>query len=64
VSRQVQAAAAGGDWLILVFHRIVDTNPINDMQYRKADFEAIVDDIASRGVEVLTVSEVHARGFR
>jgi peptidoglycan/xylan/chitin deacetylase (PgdA/CDA1 family) len=64
VTRQVQAATAGGDWLILVFHRIADSNPIDDLEYAQADFERIVDDVASRGVEVLTVSEVYSRDFR
>lgn len=64
VSREVQAAVDGGDWLILVFHKIVESNPRDDMEYRRADFELIVDDIASRGIEVLTVSEVYSQGFR
>ena len=64
VSQQVQAAIAGGDWLILVFHKIVGSDPISDLEYRQADFERIVDDVASRGVEVLTVSEVYDQGFR
>jgi peptidoglycan/xylan/chitin deacetylase (PgdA/CDA1 family) len=64
VSQQVQAAIAGGDWLILVFHKIVDSDADDDSEYLKANFEQIVDDIASRGVELMTVSEVYASGFR
>ena len=64
VSQQVQAAIAGGDWLILVFHKIVDSNADDDSEYLKSNFEQIVDDIASRGVEVMTVSEVYSSGFR
>jgi peptidoglycan/xylan/chitin deacetylase (PgdA/CDA1 family) len=63
ISRQVQAAMAGGDWLILVFHRIVESEADDETEYLQSDFESIVDDVASRGVEVLTVSEVHALGF-
>ena len=64
VSQQVQAAIAGGDWLILVFHKIVDSDADDDSEYLKSNFEQIVDDIASRGVEVMTVSEVYSSGFR
>lgn len=64
VSQQVQAAIAGGDWLILVFHKIVDSDADDDSEYLQGSFEQIVDDIASRGVEVMTVSEVYASGFQ
>ncbi|MGI0037887.1 MAG: hypothetical protein ACRD99_05975, partial [Nitrososphaera sp.] len=64
VSQQVQTAIAGGDWLILVFHKIVDSSASDDSEYLQDNFEQIVDDIASRGAEVLTVSEVYASGFR
>ena len=64
VSSEVQSAIEGGDWLIIVFHRIVNTNANQEMEYLKSDFEQIVDDVASRGVEVLTVSEVHENKFR
>lgn len=64
VSQRVQAAIAGGDWLILVFHRIVGADADQATKYLQSDFEQIVDDIASRGVDVLTVSEVHADRFR
>lgn len=67
VSEQVQKALEGGDWLILVFHRIVeggDSGPADqETKYLKADFESIVDDTASRGVQVLTVSEVYESNF-
>lgn len=63
VSEKVQAAIAGGDWLILVFHRIVDTDADLESEYLQADFEVIVDDVVSRGVDVMTVSEVHENGF-
>jgi peptidoglycan/xylan/chitin deacetylase (PgdA/CDA1 family) len=64
VSQRVQDAIAGGDWLILVFHKVVDSDADEDSEYLQSNFEQIVDDIASRGVEVLTVSEVYANGFR
>lgn len=64
VSQRVQASIDGGDWLILVFHRIVDSDARLDTMYLKSDFELIVSDVASRGVDVLTVSEVYAEKFR
>lgn len=64
VSQRVQAAIAGGDWLILVFHRIVDSDADAATKYLRQDFEQIVDDVASRGVDVLTVSQVYADRFR
>jgi peptidoglycan/xylan/chitin deacetylase (PgdA/CDA1 family) len=64
VSQQVQDAIAGGDWLILVFHRIVESTADQRIEYPRSNFEQIVDDVASRGVDVLTVSEVHDGNFR
>jgi peptidoglycan/xylan/chitin deacetylase (PgdA/CDA1 family) len=64
VSQRVQAAIAGGDWLILVFHRIVDSDADAATKYLRQDFEQIVDDVASRGVDVLTISQVYADRFR
>ncbi len=64
VSERVQSAIANGDWLILVFHRIVESNANHEMTYLRADFEAIVDDVASRGVDVMTVAEVYESKFR
>jgi peptidoglycan/xylan/chitin deacetylase (PgdA/CDA1 family) len=59
VSERVQSAIINSDWLILVFHRIVAQGPVEGSEYLRADFEAIVDDVASRGVDVMTVSEVY-----
>jgi len=58
VSERVQSAITNGDWLVLVFHRIADLDD-DQTAYRTADFATIVDDIASRGVDVMTVSEVY-----
>lgn len=64
VEERVQAAISGGDWLVLVFHKIVDSAPTVDTEYAKSDFQQIVDDIASRGIDVMTVSEVYQDRFR
>ena len=60
VSKRVQDAIENGDWLILVFHGIVESNA-NDRHatYLMSNFEQIVDDIYSKGIQVMTVSEVY-----
>ena len=64
VSEHVQRAIANGDWLILVFHRIVESEADEEFKYLAADFGAIVDDVASRGVDVMTISEVYDSKYR
>lgn len=60
VSKRVQDAIENGDWLILVFHGIVESNA-NDRHatYLMSNFEQIVDDIYSKGIQVMTISEVY-----
>jgi len=60
VSKRVQDAIENGDWLILVFHGIVESNA-NDRHatYLMSDFEQIVDDIYNKGIQVMTISEVY-----
>ncbi|MGI0013802.1 MAG: hypothetical protein ACREBU_10220, partial [Nitrososphaera sp.] len=60
----VESAIASGDWLILVFHKIVDANANDELAYLTSDFEAIVDDIAASGADVMTVSEVYENRYR
>jgi len=55
----VKDAIINGDWLILVFHRIVDSNADVETKYLKSNFESIVDSIRTRGVDVRTISEVY-----
>ncbi len=64
VSEQVQSAIANGDWLILVFHRIVESDADEEFKYLASDFAAIVDDVASRGVDVMTISQVYDNKYR
>ncbi len=64
VSERVQSAIANGDWLILVFHRIVESGADEEFKYLASDFRAIVDDVASRGVDVMTVSQVYDNKHR
>ncbi len=60
VSKRVQDAIENGDWLILVFHGIVESNA-NDRHatYLMSNFEQIVDDIYNKGIQVMTISEVY-----
>jgi hypothetical protein len=64
VAQQVRAAISGGDWLVLVFHRIVESGADQETKYLKADFERIVEELAGMGVDVMTASEVQSAGFR
>ncbi len=63
VSEMVENAIASGDWLILVFHRIVDSDANEEVEYRASNFEEIVEGIAASGIDVMTVSEVYESGF-
>jgi len=64
VSEQVQSAITNGDWLILVFHRIVQSDADEELKYPVSDFAAIVDDVASKGVDVMTISQVYDNKYR
>jgi peptidoglycan/xylan/chitin deacetylase (PgdA/CDA1 family) len=64
VSERIQSAIANGDWLILVFHRIVESDADEEFKYPASDFRIIVDYVASRGVDVMTVSQVYDNKYR
>jgi peptidoglycan/xylan/chitin deacetylase (PgdA/CDA1 family) len=64
VSERVQSAIDNGDWLILVFHRIVESDAAEEFKYLASDLRVIVDDVASRGVDVMTVSQVYDSKYR
>ncbi|KKR15230.1 MAG: hypothetical protein UT43_C0005G0026, partial [Parcubacteria group bacterium GW2011_GWC1_39_29] len=57
IATLVDNARINKEWLILVFHKIV-TTPTVETEYSIADFGTIIDDIASDGITVKTVSEV------
>jgi len=60
VLNRVDKAIENADWLILVFHGIVDSNANQiHAKYLKSNFEKIVEGINNRGVKVMTVSEVY-----
>jgi len=61
---RVQNAMDNGDWLILVFHSIVDSNIQDNEEYLKSNFEIVVDGIKKKGIDVMTVSDVYNNEFR
>ena len=64
VSQRVEDVMENGDWLILVFHGIVDSNADHfHSKYLKSNFEKIVDDIYNKGIKVMTISEVFNNKF-
>jgi len=64
VSKRVQNVMENGDWLILVFHGIVDSDADNfHLTYLKSNFEKIVNNIYNKGIKVKTVSEVYNSRF-
>jgi peptidoglycan/xylan/chitin deacetylase (PgdA/CDA1 family) len=61
VQAAIDRAKAGGNWLILVFHRIVDT-PSSTVECSWTDFNAILDYVNSSGVDVRTVTDAMPSG--
>ncbi|QGN49767.1 polysaccharide deacetylase family protein [Micromonospora sp. WMMC415] len=51
-------AQQSGGWLILCFHRVIDTAPTNSAECHRDDFAAIMRAINARGMAVLPVGEV------
>jgi len=47
-----------GGWLILAFHRIVDDTPSESTEISRADFDALMENLASRMITVLPVRDV------
>jgi hypothetical protein len=58
----VEEARENHEWLILVFHKLVDGAPAASTEWRTSDFQTLVDDIASSGLPVATVNDVFATG--
>ncbi len=58
----VEQARENHEWLILVFHKLVDGTPAASTEWRTADFQALVDQVAASGLPVATVSDVYATG--
>ncbi len=60
IATQVAEAINNKDWLILVFHNLVTSTPLSNTDYLVQDFNAIIDNIHSQGIEVKTISQVLA----
>jgi peptidoglycan/xylan/chitin deacetylase (PgdA/CDA1 family) len=58
----VEEARENHEWLILVFHKLVDGTPAASTEWRTSDFQALVDQVAASGLPVATVSDVYATG--
>ncbi|MBV8757016.1 MAG: IPT/TIG domain-containing protein [Deltaproteobacteria bacterium] len=56
----VEEARENHEWLILVFHKLVDGTPAASTEWRTADFQALVDQVAASGLPVATVTDVYA----
>jgi peptidoglycan/xylan/chitin deacetylase (PgdA/CDA1 family) len=55
-----QRAAGSGEWLILMFHFLVE-RPERDTEYALRDFARVVEGVARSGAEVQTIEEVWRR---
>ena len=53
----VNQAHATNSWVIIFFHNITSTAPINQYQIQQSDFSAILNYIGSSSVQVLTVNQ-------
>jgi peptidoglycan/xylan/chitin deacetylase (PgdA/CDA1 family) len=60
VTAAVDQARANYEWIILVFHQLVDTAPTVLTQWPAADFEQLVEHVAASGIAVETVTTVLA----
>jgi hypothetical protein len=57
VIRTIETAVNSGQWIILMFHYLVE-KPKTDYQYSKADFKEIIKQINDKGFVVKPVHEV------
>lgn len=57
LSARLTRAQENGEWLILMFHYLVDREPKNDLEYRLDEFKKVTEMISRSGVEVLPVHE-------
>jgi len=58
VQGYIDAAAANRSWLILIFHKIVTSAPVQQTECSLADFQAIIAHLAASRMPVLTTGEV------
>jgi hypothetical protein len=58
VQAAIDHAKTARQWIILVFHKIVDGAPAVSTEWSAADFTALVQYVRAKGVPVATVSQV------
>lgn len=58
VQAAIDHAKAARQWVILVFHKIVETTPALSTEWAAHDFTALVEYVRAKGVPVATVSQV------
>jgi peptidoglycan/xylan/chitin deacetylase (PgdA/CDA1 family) len=63
VEKVIDDAWLNRDWVILVFHRLVDA-PAWSTEWSSADFRALVDYVAASRMPVMTVGQVRATDWR
>lgn len=61
VAAKIDAALRNREWLILVFHQVVDGPAKFDTQVSSADFDAMMNLLAQKKIAVLPVSEAWER---
>ena len=59
VIRAAERAKAHKEWLILMFHYLVD-DPDNSLEYSVANFEKLIEGVAKSGVRVMPLTQVWA----
>jgi peptidoglycan/xylan/chitin deacetylase (PgdA/CDA1 family) len=57
VKSQIDLAVSNNQWLIILFHKIVESTPQESYEYNVDDFEEIVDYVNQQNIPVVTVSE-------
>lgn len=55
---RIEKAQAQGEWLILMFHKVVPGQPASSLEYNFAEYEKLLKVIRDSQVDVLTTSEV------
>jgi peptidoglycan/xylan/chitin deacetylase (PgdA/CDA1 family) len=61
VELAIDRAKASHEWIILVFHRLIEGEPTLTTEWKISDFNQIVDKVAASGIDVATVSSALAR---
>lgn len=58
LQKMAKLAVENGDWLILMFHHIVNGTPKNDLEYSAAQFEQLAKNLAVHKKSVTKISDI------